>query len=417
MRVHRGLFLPLFLASMVVSCSAAEPADPVRVRDSVGIQIVANLRPEWTEASAWTLGHQPVLDIGGDPTQALYRVQAIQALQDGVAVLNGGSSEVLFFQFDGTLRWRAGGRGEGPKEFSRPTDLYRCAGDTLRVNDFTRVTTLGPAGRFVRSDPLVARADEQVLRVRGVDAACEPVLLSAGLSALPSTGETGRRSTLLMWGSLDGSVRDTIGTLGTQEVVARVVDGMPQPLAVAWGVDGIWATGGGRLYYGSTDEAEIRVFDRAGALTRIVRWPDRGRNVGPEDRDLYKKKRAWLLNLFPAIADAVPHLEESAASGAVPIFRSFLMDDAGDLWVRRYPAFLAGRPDLYDLDVPLRYTPPPGTEAEVWLLFDPNGRWLGEVHTPPDLSVRAVGQGLVIGVWRDALDIEHVRAYPLHKPE
>ena len=421
---HKWIDLPvrprlasLFFTLASLACGAPDAAAPVVRRDSVGIEIVTNRAPEWTEVTAWSLTARPVLDVGGDSTAPLYRIQALRALQNGVAVLNAGSSEILLFHFDGTLGWRAGGRGGGPREFSRLTDLYRCAGDTLLVNDFTRITTLDSSGRFIRSEPLVPNANEQPLRVRGVDAACRPMLLSSGQTSDPPAGQTGRRRMGLMWGSLSGGPRDTIGTFPTQEVVPTLIDGVPQALPVPWGADGVWATGPGRLYYGSTDQAEIRMFDREAGLTRIVRWPETERRVTSEDHELYASNRTWLLGLVPPLADALPTLGESSASDFVPMFRSFLVDGEGNLWVRRYPRFLAGRPDLYDLDVPLRYTPPAGTEPEVWLVFAQTGRWLGEVRTPRDLSVRAVGDSLVIGVWHDAEDVEHVRAYRLQKPK
>jgi hypothetical protein len=83
--------------------------------------------------------------------------------------------------------------------------------------------------------------------------------------------------------------------------------------------------------------------------------------------------------------------------------------------VRRYPDFIAGRPDLYDRDVPLRYSPPPGDVPEVYSVIDAAGRWLGEVDVPADFVVRGVYRNRVLGVWKDELDVEHVRVYRLLK--
>jgi hypothetical protein len=51
-----------------------------------------------------------------------------------------------------------------------------------------------------------------------------------------------------------------------------------------------------------------------------------------------------------------------------------------------------------------------------WSVFDPNGQWLGIVQTPAQLTVNEIGKDYIIGVWRDDLDVQHVRIYSLVKP-
>ena len=87
-----------------------------------------------------------------------------------------------------------------------------------------------------------------------------------------------------------------------------------------------------------------------------------------------------------------------------------------NLWVRSYPDFIAGRPDLFDRDVPLRFNPPPGESPEVFTVFDSLGILMGHVNVPPDLIVRAVYRDQLLAVWKDDLDVEHVRVHRLLKP-
>ncbi len=68
----------------------------------------------------------------------------------------------------------------------------------------------------------------------------------------------------------------------------------------------------------------------------------------------------------------------------------------GYLWVRAY-------------DVP-------GHEANSWSVFDAEGTLLGAVELPSDLEPHDIGPDYVLGVWRDADDVEHVRMYALVKP-
>ena len=54
--------------------------------------------------------------------------------------------------------------------------------------------------------------------------------------------------------------------------------------------------------------------------------------------------------------------------------------------------------------------------ASTWTVFDPAGRMLGELSTPPRFQVIQIGDDYVLGVWKDDLDVEHVRLYALAKP-
>ena len=75
---------------------------------------------------------------------------------------------------------------------------------------------------------------------------------------------------------------------------------------------------------------------------------------------------------------------------------AYFADPEGNLWVERF-----------------RIVPSdPGT-ADV---FDPSARLLGSVAIPPGLQVTRIGRDYVLGVWRDATDLEHVRMYRLVKP-
>ena len=50
-------------------------------------------------------------------------------------------------------------------------------------------------------------------------------------------------------------------------------------------------------------------------------------------------------------------------------------------------------------------------------MIDSAGRWLGEVALPEDLEVWEIGADYVLGVFDDALGVEHVRKYRLIKQE
>jgi hypothetical protein len=412
------------VALLTVSLGGCSSADGrtglVTMRDSAGVRIVENQAPDWSPKTAWTLEAEPVLDIGPEQTDStpLFRVQDIIGIAGHLAVLNASSSEVLLFDSVGNLRRRIGRRGSGPGEFDQLRNLYRCGSDTLVVNDGSRISVFDSAGSFVRTQSVQSRSEDGLVRVRGVARDCSTFLLAGTISPVPAVGQVGRRSTLIFWGDLSGNARDTIGRLAGIEVATRDVQGRDLPVSLPWGVDGVSAVFGDRLYFGSTDRSEIRVLERSRGLVEAHRWRSQARPVTSEDRELYASKRDWLLQRNSGIKDVVPPLDQfPAVPSKLPEFRSILIDDEGNVWLRSYPAFIAGRPDLYDIDVPMRHSPPPGDEPELWLILDRSGRWLGSVQVPADLAVRSVYRSRVIGVWKDALDVEHVRVYRVRKPK
>ena len=402
----------------VVGCASTERTSTVLVRDSAGIQIVENQSPTWTVEAEWRLAASPAVDVGSDrdASPELFRVEDVIGLGDGFAAINAASSEVLLFDAGGRLLRRIGGRGAGPGEFTRLRSLYRCGGDTLAVNDVTRVTYFDVHGNLVRTQSVVPAQADEFPRIQGSASDCTLLVMSGSSTPGPARAMTTRRSSHAFWAGLDRAPRDTIGFFPGQELVGTIIDGIDQFLYLPWGIDGVSAVAGHRFYFGSSDRAEIHVYARGSGLVQIIRWPWEPRPVSAEDRRLYDEKRLWLLERFSSGTQVAPLLSEvSGIPTTKPVFRSFLVDDEGNLWVRRYPDFIAGRPDLYDRDVPLRYSPPPGEVPEVYAVFDAAGRWLGEVDVPADLIVRSVYRNQVIGVWKDELDVEHVRVYRLLK--
>ena len=57
-----------------------------------------------------------------------------------IVVANAGSSQLLWYDEHGEFLAAIGRKGDGPGEFTNMYGLYRCAGDTLVVNEFRRVS-------------------------------------------------------------------------------------------------------------------------------------------------------------------------------------------------------------------------------------------------------------------------------------
>ncbi|UCG87517.1 MAG: hypothetical protein JSW71_02940 [Gemmatimonadota bacterium] len=91
--------------------------------------------------------------------------------------------------------------------------------------------------------------------------------------------------------------------------------------------------------------------------------------------------------------DARERYDEMPVAEMMPAYAELEVDDVGNLWVRNYD--------------------PDSDLSQTWTVFDPDGQMLGAVRMPADLRVTHIGVDFVLGVWRDDLDVEHVRLYEL----
>ena len=89
------------------------------------------------------------------------------------------------------------------------------------------------------------------------------------------------------------------------------------------------------------------------------------------------------------------YLRETPFPERMPLYRRLLVDAQRNLWAERFRPF---------------------RESESsWYVFDEQGVWLGEVATPPGLSIFEIGTDYVLGVRRDELDVPFVVVIPLDR--
>ena len=404
-------------------CSTADRPDTNTrsVRDSAGIRIADNAYPEWAAGNGWRIDSVPLVDIGSaseDSAPVLARVGGVVPLAGGqLVVVNGADRQLLVFDSTGQLVRRVGRRGEGPGELSRPTDAVLCGNDSIAVNDVARLTLFAVGGAHVREWPLVPLPSDGAVRMAGAAPDCGAFLLYARPEQLPATDEIGVAPATLYWARSPGAARDTLSTFEARRTVRRTLGrGGDQAVSVPWTGETRWATAGGLVYVALGATSEVRVFDRAEKLSAIMRWRPAPATVTAADRALYAARRDGALKLAPVMAQIIPELREFPVSAtSKPAHLGILVDDSARVWIRDYPDWIAGRPDLFDRDMPL-YNPddePPA--GETWQVFEREGRWLGAVRMPARLTVRAVAGARVYGVWRDDDGAEHLRVYAINR--
>lgn len=86
-----------------------------------------------------------------------------------------------------------------------------------------------------------------------------------------------------------------------------------------------------------------------------------------------------------------------------PAFGTIIEDAEGNVWIEHYRFIYANFQS-------------PTPKPTAWSVFDPKGRFLGEVTMPAAFLVSSITRDQVLGFWLDEFDVQHVRAHRLTKP-
>lgn len=392
-RIRRLLPLLVPLLPGLTACSDADTAPPLVLRiDSAGIEVVEHPPDVLSRIPAWTLSEAPRLEIGmveGPDAYRFHRISGAAVLsRDTVAVLNGGTQELRFYDGDGELIRSVGGEGEGPGEFSFPFGVWEV-GDSLAVADarLRRLSLFDRSGDFGRqATPERPGLNPRVLGVfrdgsfvvqdswfEEITDELKPMYLR--LARFGPTGEL-----------LDTLPRHRMGLMG------RLGDSglVGGPL---FGARTFTAAGPGTYWVGPAGEPEVLRFDPSGRLVQLVRWPDEDRAVSGDDVDRY-----WGERLEGTEGDRRRQIEILRRSMPVaerfPVFDRLHATRDGGLWIRRYKPF---------------DTPGP----REWLVLDETGRGVATVEIPENIRILEIGGDHVAAVRTDELDVEHFTVYDL----
>jgi hypothetical protein len=401
---HR-LVIPL-LASAAISiaaCGDAAPAataaEPV-VRDSAGITIVENHAPLWAEGEGWRVSAEPVLEIGmidGPEAYQLDRVTGAIRLPDGgIALANGGSREVRFYDAAGRFVRSVGRDGEGPGEYRIPVGVWPFGKDSLVVSDpsLRRATVYTLAGELGRTFPFEDAGfnprpmgpfedrtflvfDEQFRSVE------EGVVQQTGLFSLHSP---------------DGALVDSVGRHPTFRTAPIVLPGGDSFVsAETFGARTAAALGSRHFFVGTASEPRVDAFSPEGRLERSIRWTDGDREVTAEHLARHRDARVAAATSADAERRVRHQLDATPSADRFPAYQELRADRADRLWVQQYDR-------------------PGDSGPGRWLVFDADGRMLGSVEVPRG-RIFDIGPDYLLGVFRDDFDVEYVRMYDLFKPE
>jgi hypothetical protein len=54
-------------------------------------------------------------------------------------------------------------------------------------------------------------------------------------------------------------------------------------------------------------------------------------------------------------------------------------------------------------------------EPQTWSVFDNTGAFVSDVVTPGAIDITHIGRDWILGIWKDAEDVDHVRIHRLSR--
>jgi hypothetical protein len=396
------LLLPL------AACDTAggERSSGFAVRDSAGIQIAESTAPAWRDGQGWNLSAAPTLDIGvveGAPEYQLTRVTgALRLANGGIAVANGASQEIRFYDAAGKYLRAVGGQGGGPGEFRGLGAIQLLRGDSIFAFDIMqqRLSVFSPEGDFVRSAQLERAPGGGLPFASGALRDGSVVVHVLGSEGGATEGLERRSETFLHY-SRDGKMLDTISVQPGSERFVQTQSGSGGMMRMSlttplFGHTQVESVNGDRAVLGGNESYELAVYTPDGVLERLIRRRGAPRPVTDDALESLLKTRLDAVS-DPARRQTMERsYREIPHPSTMPSYEAVLLDDGGNLWVREFQ--------------------PPPAASPAWTVFDPDGRMLGAVSLPDRFKPTQIGIDFVLGVWSDDLDVQHVRMYRLEKP-
>ena len=390
----------LLLLAALAACTTDMPerGGPI-VRDSAGVRIVENTTALWQPGREWRLSEERVVDIGGGDTEEdqLFRVAGALRLSDGrIVVGNGGTHELRIFDADGAHLLTAGRKGKGPGEFETFFWIGRFSDDSILAYDISnrRVSVYSPEGGYVRSVGLELPSTPRFPEPFGV-------LIDGRVVAVPGFdrqfGRGERRDSVpVLIFAKDGGTADTIAVFPGREQFFLVGDAMAMRVPIGFGRNVFAGVGGNRIAIGANDTYEISVFESDGSLMIQIRDNRPTEQVSTNDVDAWRKGQIDRMP-EPMRTQIARLVNEIPVRETYPAFSAIVVDTEGAVWVEDYRRPAAG--------------------SARWTVFSPDGALVAQVTTPLELEVYEIGPDYILGLWRDADDVEHIQLYDLIKPK
>lgn len=319
----------------------------------------------------------------------LFRVSDIAADTSGrVYIANSGSFEILVAESAGVLRWRAGRRGDGPREFRALGLLQLWRADSIAALDGARNTVgiwsaEGAHGRT--TPPITPEPDSSpassafwlpAVVIGMVDGGSVVMRGPGRASAAGTPGLRNVRTQVSVLKTDDGTVRSSFIVDGPNVYELRTPGRLPSVLAPMAGATALWV-GDDRIVHASSSEYVVEVRNAHGDVLRRLRIDEMPPEVSQADREDYLSTwQPW----FP-VSEELPFPER------IPSFDRVFVTADGAVWARRYHW---------------------GGKGEAWLVFRPATGTLRHLQFGPRVTIHTAAGENAYGIWLDENDVEHL---------
>ncbi len=361
------------------------------------------------QSEAVQVDPEPLVEIGQLEGADAYLFSSIgQAflLGDGrLVVSDQGVNEIRVFGPDGTFLNTIGRLGEGPGEFGDVTGLWLTPDGLIGVWDAgnLRLSTFGADGELVGASRLrVEEAAEYSVTPEvlfGSFANGDILLASLEFGGPPDTPEAIPDRWVLARFGPDGEPRGALGDLrGMRRLRGQPIPFTPLPRVTILG-DSLFAADG--------YEAAIDVRGPNGAVGRTIALPeaDRTEDAAAAWSELEAELRARDRGMYLGMMERLP------PSDAFPQIGGLLADDRGLLWVKVYEI----PDDALWLGLGGVLHPGAGGEWRLVRADAPSAQVRATVRLPDGLTPLHVTGGRLVGIRRDALDVERIVVHAVER--
>ncbi len=398
----RSTAVLILTAAFLASCTGGEQGDPrgtptFTMTDSAGIELAIT---DYTGpiVTGWTIAEEPTVVFGESAGELVEfsRIRGATRLADGrVVAVDDRAAEIYFFGADGSLLARAGGEGDGPGEFRRPTGPAALA-DTVFFYDLRhmRLSLFTLKGEFIEDRRLEVPTGEGAARLGQyelADATAEAIILTPGLFVMAASAGDHVSSSPTLRFQPRGSF---VGTTAEPTKMWLVSNGASVGPKLLGGSQSVEAHAG-LVYANDRDRYEVRVHAAGGGLVRIhrlirpQRWPT---------AELVRKYKDWRASRIedPERRRAVMRsMDASAVADTIAWISSMTIDALGHIWVGEY-AISEGR-------------------SSVRGVFSSAGPWLGTVILPDRVRPIEIGEDYLLAAVTDELDIQRLALFELSR--
>lgn len=407
---HAGAHVPIILSSLAVATVvwlgvACQPGDPETDRishppapDSARPSLVQH-DPDF-QGIPWTIDPMPLLVLGVTDAagpQEFHHIVGVHRFSDRrLAVADGGSRQIRFFRENGDFLGAVGGEGGGPGEFRDLTWSKRCGLDSIFAYDFThrQVSVFDRQGRFHRTFRLEIPGGGALLGEVGCNR-IEQFLISGFSRSPPRPGRFHPVAPLALVDVAASTVR-TIGEFPTTERHGDVVGGLlrgdfPHP----FGRTTVRAVSMRFIYIGTGVASEVQRYTLDGSLDGVIRdvfWTESLTNDHVERALAEAQDRAGSAEYRARLAHRFRTME---MPDSLPPYGQLVLDARGHLWLGPHPASLR--------------------QDSPYKVYNPEGGFVAAVAFPGRFRIEEIGEDYVLGVLRDALDVEQVVLYELRR--